>query len=163
MKIISKVLFAVTVCVMTLTTACSRDSRSYSVNAPDCAEKVLVSVEASEFKEALARSIAEKFTGRDVYVFVIDQSSLASQDVAEWDGIVVVTKIVAGRIIGSAAKFLSVPENAAKTVVVATCGSETFDLDMPGIDDVSCASIVVKVDEKADIVCTRIDALLARN
>ena len=65
-------------------------ARSFEVNDPRLAQRVLIATQGSDFKDAVVQGIVKKLQSRPVYVKVIDVSALPAMEDSTWNAMIII-------------------------------------------------------------------------
>src|SRR5512143_4031194 len=65
-------------------------ARTFEVNSPAAASKVLIATQGSEFKDSIVAGVIAHLQERGVYVKVVDVSALPAVREADWNAIVLI-------------------------------------------------------------------------
>ena len=125
-----------------------RSAEPFEVNSPSLEQKLLIATQGSEFKDTLVKRIVEAFKDQDVYIKVIDVSTLEETRGEDWWGVVIINASMMDKINSSVHDYLPVAENSENIVVITTSGGGDFvpsDLHVDGITTASRLSAVEQV------------------
>ena len=125
--------------------------------------QVLIAVESSDFKTAVATRVAEALRRDGYEVTTIKLDRLTTDDVPAYQAIVVINTCRAWRPTSAVRKFLKGLDDTGKkkVVVLTTAGSEECAIRTPGIDAISSASKDIKIDSVSQTLIDKVRARLA--
>lgn len=135
-------------------------ARSYDVNDPNAAQRVLIATQGSEFKDAVVASVVEQLKARAVHVKVVDVAALPGVDAGAWNAIVVIHTWEMRKPPKVVREFVERARDSGKLVVLTTSGAGTFKMD--GIDAMSSASVVADAPLRATDILTKVESILGR-
>jgi hypothetical protein len=119
---------------------------------------VLVATQGSPYKEAVTRGLVARLEPRPAHLQVVDVSELPPVRERDWDALVVMFSWERWRPEPHARAFIEKCSNPGKLVVLTTSGSG--DRRMAGVDAVTSASELVRVDADAAELARRVEAIL---
>ncbi|MDR2491729.1 MAG: hypothetical protein LBD20_10050, partial [Spirochaetaceae bacterium] len=67
--------------------------KPYHVNTPEASARILIAAQGRSHKITTLDIISEYYTGKDVYISVIDVAGLSEVDIAAWDYVVLFSAI----------------------------------------------------------------------
>lgn len=139
-----------------------KDINAYNINEPSLQKSILVASRSSEFKDAVVKKIGESFTEKAVYLKVIGLNDLAQQDVSGYTAIVIVNTCIGWGIDRKTKTFLDKTEKQDNVIILTTSGDGDWKPKMENysFDAVSSASELVKTDEVAEEIISKLNALL---
>ena len=127
------------------------------------ARRVLIAVETSNFKTAVATRVAEALRHDGYAVTTIKLDRLTTDDVPAYQAIVVINTCRAWRPSSALRKFLKGLDDTSrkKVVVLTTADSEECALRTTGIDAISSASRESKIDGVTQTLLEKVRTRLA--
>jgi hypothetical protein len=133
-------------------------ARSFKVNAPSSAQRVLIATQGSKFKDAVVAGLVAHLESRNAYVKVIDVSALPEVREEEWSAMVVLHTWEMRKPPADARAFVDRARNSGKLVVLTTSGGGSFKME--GIDAISTASVIADVPARVADISERVDSIL---
>lgn len=134
-------------------------ARSFEVNSPAASQKVLIASQGSAFKDSLVAGIVAHLRERQVYVRVVDVSTLPTIRETDWNAIVLIHTWEMEKPQPNAKKFLDQTRDLRKVLVLTTSGAGTRKME--GVDAISSASEMIDVPKRVTEIDTRLDKILA--
>jgi hypothetical protein len=133
-----------------------------AINEPSSSDRVFIASGESEFKRAVIEHLEDRLTPQGVYIKFAGLSALEKVRADDYDAVVIMTSCVAWGIDPRAAGFLKRHEGANNIIVLATSGAGDWlpDTKGKGYDAVASASKQTRVEEVADEIGTKVEALL---
>lgn len=131
------------------------------INESSASKKILIASQGSEYKNALVDALIENLTEEDVFIQVIDVTTINTIEPAEWDLLIILHTFEIWKPQKDAAQFLANHYDKSKMIVLATSGSG--DLAIDGIDGITGASLLDEVDAKKEIIVKRAKQILFSN
>jgi hypothetical protein len=129
--------------------------KSYDINTPQAAKRVLIASQGRKHKTDTLAAVTDYYTGKDVYIRVIDVSGLPDVQADEWDFIVLFSAIRMYKLNPDAQAFLDrIGESAYKRVLLFNTSDGT-QMGYDGVDAVTSAS--VKPQDSANTIITAIE------
>ena len=128
--------------------------------AQDNAARVFIAKQSSKFKDALLENITSNLDEQSVSYQVEDISALKKFNEEEYEVIVIIQYVKAGRINGNVRRYLDKTEHMDKIVLVTTSGSGDPKTDAWDVDTISTASEMSDVEKIARTVLSRLERLL---
>ncbi len=133
-------------------------AEAFEVNSPQLEQKILIATQGSEFKDKVVAGLVEKLRERDIFIKVIDVSSLPSIDVDDYNAIVLLHDWELQKPPAVVEQFLKKSGNNKKLVVLATSGGS--DTSMKGIDGISGESILDEAPDRVNQIMLRLEPLI---
>lgn len=133
-------------------------AEAFEVNSPQLEQKILIATQGSEFKDKVVAGLVEKLRERDIFIKVIDVSSLPSIDVDDYNAIVLLHDWELQKPPAVVEQFLKKSGNNKKLVVLATSGGS--DTSMEGIDGISGESILDEAPDRVNQIMLRLEPLI---
>jgi len=128
--------------------------------AKDNAALVFIVKQSSKYKDALLENITSNLAEQSVSYEVADLSALKKLNAEEYNAIVIIQYVKAGRINGNVRRYLDKTEHMDKLVLVTTSGSGDSKTDAWDVDTISTASEMSDVDKIARAVLSKLEILL---
>ena len=132
----------------------------YELNSSASARNLLIATQGSDYKNALVDQVLEKYKSTDTYIKVMDVSSLESVKPEEWQAIIIIQAWEKWLPQPAVEQFVSEHYDDTKMFIVTTSDSE--DSQMEGIDGVTGASSLERVDSDGDILLKWLDGVFAK-
>jgi hypothetical protein len=126
----------------------------------DNAARIFIAKQSSKFKDALLENITSHLDQQSVSYEVEDVSALKKLNEEEYEAIVIIQYVKAGRINGNVRRYLDKTEHMDMIVLVTTSGSGDPKTDAWDVDTISTASEMSDVDKIARTVLSRLERLL---
>ena len=115
------------------------DKGSYNAS-----QKVLIATQGSEYKNGVVDDVLEYLSSDDIYVKVIDVSSLKDITADQWDAILILHVWEIWKPEPNTAEFINKHYDKAKMFVVCTSGSG--DEMMDGVEGITGASDLTQIN-----------------
>jgi hypothetical protein len=112
--------------------------------------RVLIASRGTEFKRAVADRLVAALTAKGVRVRVVDMEALALEEPGDFDLVVLLDRVRAHRLSGDLRAFLARPGGAGEVVVLATAGYLDDAPALEGVDAVTSASDMTRVEATAE-------------
>lgn len=122
--------------------------------------RVFIARQSSEFKDALLENITSRLDAQSVSYKVADVSALKKIDEGNYEAVVIIQYVKAGRINGNVRRYLDKTENMGKIVLVTTSGSGNPRTDAWDIDTISAASEMNDLDKITRTVLAQLEDIL---
>jgi hypothetical protein len=119
----------------------------FEMNDTTHPDRVLIASQGSDFKNAVVAEVTAHFTGKPVYMKVVDVTELGKEQSAEWVAILVLHTWEKWKPQPDAAAFLSNVVDRDRVMVVSTSGSG--DEQIVDVDAITGASEMETVPEVA--------------
>ena len=123
---------------------------------PSSGRKVLVATQGSEFKDEITQKLTDKLAENEIYVQVIDVTSIEGTNIDIWDAMVIIHTWEQWKPQPDAEAFLGEYYDPKKMVVMTTSGSGEEMID--GVDGISGPSIMEDVDLRVDELYAQIES-----
>ena len=128
------------------------------VNNSIASKKILIASQGSEFKNALVDALIEDLKKEDVFIQVIDVTTINTIEPNQWDLLMIFHTFEIWEPQKDAAAFLDKSYDKSKMIILATSGSG--DLMIEGVDGITGASILDEVATKKEIILTKAKLIL---
>ena len=132
----------------------------FEVNSPDLETKVLVASQGSDFKHVLLKELTERIDKKDIYIKVIDVTTLSGIKEESWDAIILINTIEWYRLHKDVRIFLNSAQDTDKIIMLATSGDGDMKPKVCRIDTITSASKLNKADEKLKIILSKLESIL---
>ena len=132
----------------------------FEVNSPDVKTKVLVGSQGSDFKHVLLKELTERIGKKDIYIKVIDVTTLSGIKEESWDAIILINTIEWYRLQKDVRIFINSAEATDKIIMLATSGDGDMKPKKCRIDTITSASKLNKVDKKLEIILSKLEQIL---
>lgn len=148
----------IAICLLLGCTASTKIAELGNLNS---SKKVLIATENTEFKQEIVDRLTQKLGMPDYYFKVIGINLLPETNTDPYNAILVISKITAGRIQQKTSAYLQNKASDPKLVVLVTSGSgdpysEIFQTNLKGVDAITSASKMNKVEEITDQIAVLI-------
>lgn len=120
------------------------------VNDYGSKNKLLIASQGSEYKNAIVNGVIDEFKDKDVYIKVIDVTTIKDVEVDVWDAYLILHTFEIWQPQADAADFLETHYDKEKMVVLGTSGSG--EVKMEGIDGYTGASIMENISNEISII-----------
>ena len=124
------------------------------------AARVFIAAQSSKFKDALLANITTSLDSQSVSYEVAEVSALKMIDEEDYNAVVIIQYVKAGRINSHVRRFLDRTQSMNKIVLVTTAGSGNPKTDAWDIDTITSASKMDELVEITEKVLSRLEALL---
>lgn len=132
----------------------------FELNSPDLETKVLIGSQGSDFKHALLKELTEKIGKKDIYIKVIDVTTLSGTKEESWDAIILINTIEWFKLQKDVRIFLNSAQATDKIIMLATSGDGDMKPKKSRIDTITSASKLNKVDEKLEIILSKLEQII---
>jgi hypothetical protein len=136
-------------------------AESFEVNSIDNHPQLLIATQGSEFKDAIVSNVIKDLESNEVYIKVIDVTSLGEVSPEEWDAILIIHVFEIWQPQVDVAQFIRSNYDPDKMVVMST--SASGELQMDEVDGLSGASIMENVPEETNRILEKIKEVLVLN
>ena len=129
-------------------------------SAGDAATNVLVACQASEFRSGVAQRLGERLQQEGCTVKRIDVSGLAAESATNYRAVVICDAVRMWSMNRHVHRFLARTDDKARArvIVLNTAGNDTWRSKEPGIQAITTASVVTKVDGTVAQLLDRVHA-----
>lgn len=127
--------------------------------AQEAKKQVSIFVHASEFKTAVAEQVRSQLLDYDLSYY--DIGKLLSTDTAQADIVLIINQtqwLKPNKDVIKYVKSLNDKEKR-KVIVLSTAGTKGKNIKVPGVDAITAASEMNRVDELAQVIIDKIKAL----
>lgn len=117
-----------------------RQADAFEVGNPQAIQKFLIATQGSEFKAGVVQRLIALHEDRDVFLRIIDVSTLPSITPDQWSGIVILNTSIADNIDSDVKRFLSRAGKSESILLITTSGGGDYippDLQVDGITTAS--------------------------
>ena len=132
----------------------------FEVNSPDLETKVLIGSQGSDFKHALLKELTERIGRKNIYIKIIDVTILSGIKEESWDAIILINTIEWYKLQKDVRIFLNSVQATDKIIMLATSGDGDMKPKKCRIDTITSASKLNKVDEKFEIILSKLEQML---
>ncbi len=132
----------------------------FQVGNPDTMNKILIASQGSEFKNNLLDNLVQQLETEDNYLYVVDCTKLDSENVADWDAIVIIHSAQMHELPGAAELFLKRAADHSKVMLVSTSGAGDDKIEGFAVDAVSTASHIEITHKVINWLMPRIESRL---
>jgi hypothetical protein len=129
----------------------------FEINSPDLKQKILIASQESKFKTDLVSSIVNGLKTKDIYIKVIDVTSLTGIVPRDWNSIIIINTCEAGKLQKNVIEFFKKYPDDKRMILVTTSGSGIWKPDDISIDSISSASLNDNIPEISDSIRKAID------
>jgi len=133
-----------------------RQAESFILGTPEANRHALIATQGSEFKNTVLGHLVQSLASADIYLQVIDVSSLPEFNYNDWSSIVILNTCIANKPSKYVTQFLEEADSLSKIMIVTTSGGGDFDFQDPRIDGITSASRMDKSREIADTLYQRL-------
>ena len=117
-----------------------RHAEAFQVGNPQATQKFLIATQGSEFKNTVVDRLVKLYENQDVFLRIIDVSSLETISAEHWSGIAILNTSIADQINSDVQVFLERTGKSETIVMITTSGGGDFvppDLQVDGITTAS--------------------------
>ncbi|UCG92092.1 MAG: hypothetical protein JSV97_13735 [candidate division WOR-3 bacterium] len=132
----------------------------FAVGSVETEHKVLIASQGSDFKNALVESLTTHLQERQVYIRIIDVTSLQEVNEQEWDGLVLIHTTENWKLQPAVKAYLDRAKDLDKIVVVTTSGSGEWKTEDYDVDVLTSASKTKELPALITNILFRLDAIL---
>lgn len=122
------------------------------------AGKILIASQESEFKQVLTDNLKSKIDTEEYEYSLIDFENLSQVKLDSYDSVVIINQtqwLKPNKIVVSFVKNAS-DEQRKKIIVLSTTGSKNRQIDIAGVDTMTSASEMNKIDKLTDEILSKI-------
>lgn len=152
--------------MLAILSGCEKDLPDEIYGTLSAEKKMLIAGTDSAFKKELVRQLINNLGTTNLAIRVTGLKSLPDIDTEDFNAILLISSIQAGKIDGQAEQFIKAQAPSKKIVLFCTRGSDTaspgwakFDL---GVDTVTSASIMDRTSERVKQIAMLIDKRIRR-
>jgi len=120
------------------------EADSFEVGSPELEQKVLITSQGSDFKNALVDSLTTHLKEKPLYVKVVDVSVLGEINEDEWDALVLIHTTQQYKLQPNVKEYPDRAKDLSKVILVTTSGSGEWKTEDYEVDIFTSAS---KMDE----------------
>lgn len=131
----------------------------YAVGNPALDKKVLIASQGSNFKNAVVESLTA-YLGGKAYTKVIDVTSLAEVNEAEWDALVFIHTTEQWKLWPDVDEYLARAQDLDKVILVTTSGSGDWKTDKYDVESITSASRMDEMPTLLPALYAKLDKLL---
>lgn len=135
------------------------EASNYTIHTKEMPVKMAIATQGSNFKDGVVSALVKKYRNEEIFINVLDISSLHSLPVKEYDVVIILHTWEYGKPPKEVTTFID--EHIAgqnKFIVLATSGEGSNKIE--GIDAIAGESIVENVGEYSDKISVRIDEII---
>ena len=132
----------------------------YFVGNPDAPNKVLIASQGSEFKNRLLEELIQQLKNENIYLSIIDCTSLKEEDISGWNAVVIIHTTKAHKIPQYVKTYLNRFPSLSKVVLVSTSGGGDEVVTEYDIDAISTASRLEDTEKIANLTITKVKDIL---
>jgi hypothetical protein len=122
--------------------------------------QVFIAHQSGKFKDALLENVTDVFDAQTVSYVVAEVSALKKIDEDEYDAVVIIQYVKAGRINSNVRRYLDKTKRMDRIVLVTTSGSGKVNTDAWDVDGISTASEMSDLDKITQKVLSRLEQIL---
>jgi len=122
---------------------------SFDVGDPELAQKVLIASQGTDFKNALVESLTTRLQEQQLFIQVIDVTTLDQVKEDEWDALVFIHTTEQWKLQPDVKAYLDRAKNLNKVILVTTSGSGDWKTKDYDIETLTSAS---KTEEFAALI-----------
>lgn len=139
-----------------------KDIQPSELHEPTLDKKVLVAARSSEFKQAIVEKIKEAFQEKSVYVKFIGLGEIKQEQAEQFNAVVLINTCMSWDMDRNVHGFLKQYKDYRNMIIVTTSGGGDWLPKKKGrnFDAISCASKKATVDELANQIIDKINALI---
>ncbi|MFC1504271.1 hypothetical protein ACFL6D_02530 [Spirochaetota bacterium] len=133
----------------------------FEVNNPNLQTKVLIASQGRDFKRELVKKLTERIGAKNIYIKVIDVTTLSSVKPEEWNAIILINTIQWYALQKDVDIFLTSAKSVDNIVMLATSGEEDMKPRKKyRIDTITSASKMDDVDKKLNEILGKLKPIL---
>jgi hypothetical protein len=135
----------------------------YQVGEPNAPKKVLIASQGSDFKNKLLEDLIQQLKGENVYLSIIDCTSLKKDNSADWNAIVIIHTTKAHQMPKYVSTYLKRFSDLSRFVLVSTSGGGDEMVTEFEVDAICTASWLSDAEKIANRVASKVENILASN
>jgi hypothetical protein len=132
----------------------------YQVGDPAAPQKILIASQGSDFKNTLLEDIVKQLKSDDVYMSIIDCTSLKEDNVKDWNAVVIIHTTKVHQIPKYVSGYLQQFPDLSNFVLVSTSGGGDEVVTEFEVDSISAASWMPDAEEIAARVVSKVENIL---
>lgn len=132
--------------------------QGYSVNEKSASKRLLVASQGSEFKNEIINQLVDHYKDQDVYMEVIDVTSLDGYSADDWDAVFICYVFEIWAPQPDVKNFLDRQQSTGSIFLFSTSGSGDEKID--GVDGICGASITDEIPQRVAEIIEGIDQIL---
>jgi hypothetical protein len=133
--------------------------KPYAINTPEAAAHILIAAQVSKHKAETLKAISDYYTGKDVFISVIDVNGLPGINPDEWDYIVLFSEIRWYTFNSKVKAFLNRASTGERILLYNTSGGTQMAYE--NVDAITSAS--VNPEQSAQAIIQAIDTAIGQN
>lgn len=125
-------------------------------------KRVLIAVQKSEFKDAVAKSVVDSVQKMDIKADIINLKNLQVKTASDYNAIVILNTVRAWQLNSKARKFLKKiePQARGKVILISTAAGEDWLTKEKGVHAVTSASKIEKLGEVSEFIIENLMEIL---
>jgi hypothetical protein len=135
---------------------------AYDVGNPEQEQNVLIASQGSSFKDALIESLVTHLKDKEVYIKVIDVTTLQDIKENEWNALVMIHTTENWKLQSDVKNYLDQAEDLGKVVLVTTSGFGEWRTKDYDIDVITSASRTEELPALIGTITTRLEKILQK-
>jgi len=133
---------------------------SFDVGNPELAQKVLIASQGSDFKNALVESLTTHLEEHQLFIKVIDVTTLGEVNEDEWDALVFIHTTEQWKLQPDVDKFLARARGLDKIILLTTSGQGDWKTDTYDVETITSASKQEEMPTLLPALYMKLDQLL---
>jgi hypothetical protein len=135
----------------------------YQVGDPNASQKVLIASQGSDFKNILLEELVQQLKSGNVYLSIIDCTSLKKENSTDWDVTVIIHTTKVHQMPKYVSSYLKRFSDLSSFVLVSTSGGGDEMVTEFEVDAICTASWLSDAETIADRVVSKVDGILVSN
>jgi hypothetical protein len=135
----------------------------YQVGDPNAQQKILIASQGSDFKYKLLDDLVPQLKGDNVYLSIIDCTTLKKDNSTDWNAIVIIHTTKAHQMPKYVSTYLKRFSDLSRFVLVSTSGGGDEMVTEFEVDAICTASWLSDAKKISDRVASKVENILASN
>ena len=135
----------------------------YEIGDPKAPQKVLIASQGSDFKNILLEDLVQQLRSENVYLSIIDCTSLKKDNTPNWNAIVIIHTTKVHQMPKYVSAYLQRFSDLSRFVLVSTSGGGDEMVTEFEVDAISTASRLSDAEKIALRVASKVEDILASN
>jgi hypothetical protein len=132
----------------------------YHIGKPDAPHKVLIASQGSKFKSQLLEALIRNLRSEDIYLSIIDCTSLKEDQAENWNAIVIIHTTKVHQIPKYVKTYLDKLKNYSNVILISTSGGGDEIVTGYDVDAISTASRLQDIEIIAGLTDKKIKRIL---
>jgi hypothetical protein len=135
---------------------------SFDVGDPELVPRVLIASQGSDFKNALVDSLTAHLQEQQVFIKVMDVTTLSAVNEDEYDAMVFIHTTEQWKLQSDVKAYLDRTNDLDKVILVSTSGSGDWKTKEYDVETITSASTTEEFSTLIPLILRRLDAILGK-